>query len=96
MAGFAGGVNALRVGVGNHLVAVRPHHATYRSTQISYRMKKRDRDAPLDARAARVSDVCWWLRVAWLPEGCGEMARVLIGQDTLAEALRSVRASRER
>ncbi len=41
-----------------------------------------------------MSDVCWWLRVAWLPEGFGEMARGLIGRTRLSEALRSVRASR--
>jgi hypothetical protein len=43
-----------------------------------------------------VSAVCWWLRVAWLPEGFGAMARVLLGRTRLSEALRSVRASRER
>src|SRR3989442_3245007 len=30
--------------------------------------------------AAHVSDVCWWLRVAWFPEGFGAMASVLIGR----------------
>jgi len=43
-----------------------------------------------------VSDVCWWLRVAWLPEGLGAMASVLLGRTRLSEALRSVRASRAR